>query len=349
MFGLMRPRSCAGKQEHRVYYCGSCKTLGSEYGQKSRLLLNHDMVFLAELLGQLGGAPREWGPAYRSYNCMSMPSESPAVLRYAAAATVVLTHYTIEDHAGDTGRRRWRIARRLFHRMSRQALDTLGSVSFPVDALDAALRSQPAREASATSIDQVAHPTAVATALFFEHGAAIVGRPELSAALNRIGMKFGELVYLLDAYEDFERDLSSGAFNALRATGRDKAWAKQQLLALASELELLFAELPLDAAFRAIANARLHSNLAAKFGDKLPLLHNVRRCEVHRESWKERWRKSVAFAKQLRETENPGWLKGAAMVASVSFIAFVVPQWARGTHSSKECLSLGFNLMAIGS
>ena len=28
MFGLMRPRSCAGKQEHRLYYCGACKTLG---------------------------------------------------------------------------------------------------------------------------------------------------------------------------------------------------------------------------------------------------------------------------------------------------------------------------------
>ena len=46
MFGLMRPRTCAGKQEHRLYYCGACKTLGSVYGQKSRMLLNHDTIDL---------------------------------------------------------------------------------------------------------------------------------------------------------------------------------------------------------------------------------------------------------------------------------------------------------------
>ena len=57
MFGLMRVKKCgmseAEKHFRRLHYCGTCKTIGSLYGQKSRLLLNHDTVFLAEILSSL--------------------------------------------------------------------------------------------------------------------------------------------------------------------------------------------------------------------------------------------------------------------------------------------------------
>ena len=42
MFGLMEARACAldddAKERRRLQYCGTCKTLGSLYGQRSRLL-----------------------------------------------------------------------------------------------------------------------------------------------------------------------------------------------------------------------------------------------------------------------------------------------------------------------
>lgn len=40
MFGLM-------KRGPRLPYCGTCKTLGALYGQQARLLLNHNVAFLA--------------------------------------------------------------------------------------------------------------------------------------------------------------------------------------------------------------------------------------------------------------------------------------------------------------
>jgi hypothetical protein len=349
MFGLMRPRSCGGKQEHRLYYCGACKTLGSAYGQKSRMLLNHDTVFLAELLGELGAAPAEWGPAYRSFHCMSMPKDVPPVLDYAAAATIVLTQWKIADHTEDTGKRRWRIAQRLFDKTSRKAAARLRGWKFPLDAVELVLRSQAEREANAASVDEVAYPTAHATALFFEHGATIAGRDELAPAMHALGKSFGELVYLLDAFEDFEKDLACGSFNALRTLGLDRAWARTRLHELAAAIERSICDLPTSESFRSMATARLRSNLAAKLGEQFPLFQHRRVCGVHRETWRERWRKAVVFAREMRDRENPGWLKGAAVVASVSFVAFTVPQWAKGAHTSRECLSLGFNLMAIGS
>jgi Family of unknown function (DUF5685) len=167
--------------------------------------------------------------------------------------------------------------------------------------------------------------------------------------MHAVGKAFGDLVYLLDAYEDFEKDLASGSFNALRKLGYDRAWARTRLNEMAGKIERLMSGLPASADFLAMANARLRSNLAAKLGEKLPLFQRSHICGVHRETWRERWQKAVAFAREIRDKENPSWLKGAALVASVSFIAFAVPPWAKGAHTSRECLSLGLNLMAIGS
>ena len=93
MFGLMR-------RAQRLPYCGTCKTLGSLYGQRSRLLLNHDTVFLAELLMEQSGQP-EWGRAYRSFNCLTLPKSEgamPLALQFAATAAVAIAHFHIADH-----------------------------------------------------------------------------------------------------------------------------------------------------------------------------------------------------------------------------------------------------------
>src|SRR5580692_5889342 len=131
MFGLM-------KRAERLAYCGSCKTLGALYGQKARLLLNHDMVFLGELL-----MPEpEWGPAHRSFNCMAMPKRHPAALAYAATAAVVLAHFQIEDQITDSNRWRWRAIKRFFSPAYRKAASQLRASGFPLDELAAMLRTQ---------------------------------------------------------------------------------------------------------------------------------------------------------------------------------------------------------------
>jgi hypothetical protein len=316
MFGLM-------KRAERMSYCGSCKTIGAMYGQRARLLLNHDMVFLAELLmGELGTP--EWGPAYRSFNCMSMPKESPAALRYAATAAVVLAHFQIEDQVADTGRWRWRAISRFFSVAYQRAATDLRRSGFALDEMTRVLRTQREREARAESLKDVAEPTARATEMVFAHG---------SPALGSIGRRFGFLAYILDAWEDRERDRKSGEFNALLAF--PEVDGRAEILALVESLEKDLSP---------VLAVRLRTNVEERLGMRLRVLHGA--C---RKPARERWTSAVTFARSIREREPGGLLKGLAVVATVSVLAFLAPHHIRSAESWRQCLGLPLNLMAVGA
>src|SRR5215468_8533268 len=223
MYGLMRVRHCGQSLEqserHRFHYCGTCKTMGRLYGQRSRLLLNHDAVFLAELLTLLSAESQPWNAdkAYLSYNCLSLPrseDDMPRALQLAAAANIMLTEFKVADRIKDGGLVRWRLVQRFFSGGFRRASALLRRLNFPVDDLRRLQDRQDEREAAPSSprrspvaaLRRLASPTAAATAMFFTHGARSLGRPEVAYTSWRLGYDFGRLVYLLDAFEDYEED-----------------------------------------------------------------------------------------------------------------------------------------------
>lgn len=121
MFGLMQPESCSNTDssfnQQRLHYCATCKVLGKEYGQKTRLLLNYDAVFLAELLSALSQEKSEsWKSELQAVNkCFTMPksdSESPIALHYAAAANVLFAKLKIRDNIADSSSL-WHLAERI--------------------------------------------------------------------------------------------------------------------------------------------------------------------------------------------------------------------------------------------
>ena len=329
MFGLMR-------RAQRLPYCGTCKTLGSLYGQRSRLLLNHDTVFLAELLMELSGQP-ECSRAYRSFNCFTLPKSEDAMplsLQFAATTAVTIAHFHIADHQADSGLLRWRIAARYFSPTYRRAAAQLRRWNFPLDEMAGILATQMEREARAESVADVAEPTATATAMIFSHGARVVGRKDVSADMYRLGHAFGYLVYVLDAFEDRERDAKTGDFNAF--SGLPASAAREHVLAASNAVEH---ELSPEFA------VRLRSNVEERLGLRPRILHH-HRC---RKTLKDRWRDALTFARTLREREHAGAIKGAAILASVSMLAFLFPHAVRSAESWRHCLGLGMNLMALGA
>jgi hypothetical protein len=312
-----------------MHYCGVCKTMGTEYGQRSRWLLNHDAVFLAELLTSLGGRDVEaWGSAYQSWNCMKMPrgAEMPEVLRYAAASTVLLSECRLDDHDADSGgARKWRWARRWLSSSFRKARRELAGFGFDLQECDRILGQQAGIE-KAGDPEAFPGPTAEATALVFAEGARIA---ELTSDgfFREVGYRFGRLIYWLDAWEDYEKDARSRSFNGLRSGGLSLEWGARKIR---EDVEGLVAILPAE------FGARLVENVEARLGS-LKVLHS---CVGSKRTMGQRWNEALARA---RTWNTPAW-----KVVAVATVAFLFPMHARHVRSSGECLSLGFNLMALG-
>jgi len=334
MFGLM-------KHGPRLPYCGTCKTLGAMYGPRSRLLLNHDVAFLAEVLLDLAGAPLA-GTAYRSFNCLTLPKKRedvPVVMQYAAAVTVALAHFRIADHQRDGGRRfAWTLARRMLDRSYSRAARDLRRWEFPLEEMAAILAMQPDREANARSLADVAEPTMISTAMVFSHGVRLAGRLDRAEDAWRLGSKFGELIYLLDAFEDRERDTRTGDFNPLLAFSEtlSATKARDQLLAIVSDLER---EMTPEHA------ERLRVNVEERLGLRPRVLQSCHR--IYHQTWRERARDALAFARAMRDREGAGLVKGAFIMASLGAVAFAFPDHARRTDSWQQCLGVSMNLMAL--
>lgn len=333
-------------------YCGTCKAVGADYSAKARLTLNNDAVFLAEILGVLAGETFESSTAsLKSRNCLSIPESAaiPRSLRFAAATNIALAGLKLEDHAVDGDRAGSGIARRALRSDVEKAFESLSEWNFPLVEIRDLLASQSSRELSFVSLDEVIFPTADTTAAFFREGAKFVGRDDVSARMYEVGFAFGRLVYLIDAFEDFEKDSRRGKFNAFRtAFGSeifDKA-SKRRAAALirAAERNVLvrLRALPIDESRVRMYSSRLASNVAAVLGTELPVLKHRHR----RISLSERWHAAVANSKRI--ASGYGWQMPLVFVFVLLF-AIAAPAQTREAKSAGECAQLGFNLMFLGS
>jgi hypothetical protein len=141
------------------------------------------------------------------------------------------------------------------------------------------------------------------------------------------------MAYVLDAWEDRERDRKSGDFNALLAFPEVDGRAK--ILALVESLEKDLS--PLLA-------VRLRANVEERLGMRIRVLHGA--C---RQSAKTRWASAVAFARSMKERERAGLLKGVAVLATVSVLAFLAPHHIRSAESWRHSFGLTMNMMAVGA
>lgn len=362
MFGLMQAKKCgmtpAEKNFRRLHYCGTCKTIGSLYGQKSRLLLNHDTVFLAELLSALSGEEVvEWQKSYQSYNCLNLPkNELPLPLQFAATTNVILTEFKLSDHAKDARQKRFKLASGIFSKEFRAAENLLRSWDFPLAAVRRNLETQERREAENASLDDLAFPTAETTADFFAGGARIVGKSDLQTVAREIGFAFGKLIYLLDAFEDYEKDFRRKEFNALRSAfgltgGKISPEVKRKVAAILRELEGEIIEkiyaLPLAENQKSLFAARLSQNLQRRLKTELPVLKTKKVCAPKPQpSFARRWQSAAEKARNL--TRGLSWQMPVVFVFIFAF-ALVAPAQSREAKSARECFDLSFNLMFLGA
>lgn len=388
MFGFMRFYRCAGtpadNDQYRWYYCGVCKTLGKGYGHKTRFLLNRDIVFFSELLSELVAEtphPLEFAcPTLSVRNCWRLPrqvAEIPLTLRIAAAYNVLLAAYQLDDHIADTKSPvtyLWQSARWVLAPALAQAAGQMAAWGFPLAEIAWWMREQRVREmncrldaAPEQILAYLAEPTAAATGLGMRHGALIVGRPDCADAMSALGHTFGELIYLLDALDDFEKDAAHGEFNALRVAYRLKGTSlpvqcRQDVLTLtqaaAAKFRQTFAALPLAADKISRFQTRVTWNLNRKSGREACLRRA--QCDVtgkllKKMTFREKWRYAIGVSRKVADLHRDGLAKYRAYLAVTLLVIAILamPQKALGQFvmmfdkAGTEPAWLGFTFIGL--
>ncbi len=195
---------------YRSYYCGLCHILKERYGRHAQMLLNYDMTFLAVLLAGLYEPEEEKARRRCLAHAVKPHAETISdATEYAADMTVMLYYQkALDDWRDDHSYPKRTLAlllykdyKRLRSRYPRQA-----------KTLERCLRElSEAEKADSADLDLVSGLTGAFLAEMF------VWKDDIwQEDLRRMGFFLGKFIYLMDAYDDLEKDLRREKYNPLR-------------------------------------------------------------------------------------------------------------------------------------
>lgn len=195
------------------YYCGICKSIARRYGQLPRMVLSYDAAFLALLIGSLS---REEDIPSKEH-CIIHPLKKKTIVQnevidYAGDVMLILAWHKLLDDAHDEGRLYARAAVGTMKGIYRKLEKARPQLCLKVE--ESLKELGRLEEEKCANLDQAAEAFARIMEAIFEEGPLPEGFKE-QEALRRIGYHLGKWIYLMDAVDDIEDNIESGAYNPL--------------------------------------------------------------------------------------------------------------------------------------
>ncbi len=198
------------------YYCGVCKYIGKEYGQLPRMVLSYDAAFLALLLASVDDQP----DAPVQEHCVAHHIKNKTIIRnaaieYAGDVMLILAWYKMLDDAHDEGKVSAKAATRLLRRLHRKLQKKYPALCDGIEINLAKLGGL--EEAKCASLDEAAESFSKIMEVIFREGARTLypDSTDLHETFARTGYHMGKWIYLIDAADDIEENIDSGAYNPL--------------------------------------------------------------------------------------------------------------------------------------
>ncbi len=195
----------------RSYYCGLCRCLKQDFGQKGRFLLNYDMVFFAISIDGLSEEPMREGYGhcpFQPWKRRRMVMDSPG-LKKAALLTMLMGYHKLKDNWQDDRSALALLGLGLYKGAYRKGERMAPILAARVER-DLA-RFYAGEKKDNFGLDEMADPFAQLTGAVLEESA---GANE-SAALSKLGYHCGRWIYLIDALDDLPKDWANGSTNPL--------------------------------------------------------------------------------------------------------------------------------------
>lgn len=195
--------------KYKAYYCGFCKTLKSKYGRFGQITLSYDMTFLIILLTSL----------YESYTvkeqnrCMIHPVKKHDTLcneitDYAADMNIALTYHHFlddwQDEKSIAGLAGAEILKSQYKKIVNKYPRQCQQISESLQQL------QECENNKEMNLDNVSRCFGELMSELF------VYRQDMwDETVRRLGFYLGKFIYIIDAYDDIEKDIKKNCYNPL--------------------------------------------------------------------------------------------------------------------------------------
>lgn len=218
MFGYIFPDKPELKVKEfelfKAYYCGLCKTIGGSSGQLGRLALNYDSAFLGMLLSSFNEGPE----VIKFEKCIAHPFikkpmiKDSIILEYASDINIILAYYKLQDDIKDEKSIKSMGFMGLLNRAYRKSI--VRNIEKGRIIKERLSELSNLEKKGCKSVDESAEPFAKLTEEIFAYE-SLCKNKNTEKLLRWFGYNIGKWIYILDAYDDIEKDIKNKNFNPI--------------------------------------------------------------------------------------------------------------------------------------
>ena len=192
---------------YRSFYCGLCRELREKYGISGQITLTYDMTFVVVLLSALYEPPTQKGTTRCVIHPVcKQPVRKNAATEYGADMNVLLTYYKCMDDWEEEKKFAAlgyvKILQRKNNRLSYRYPEKAEKIRKLLEELSQM------EKAGETDIDKMSGCFGRIMEEIFAWKTDV-----WEGSLRRMGFYLGKFIYILDAYDDVEKDVKNGNYN----------------------------------------------------------------------------------------------------------------------------------------
>lgn len=220
MFGYVTPCKMELKvkdyEKFKAYYCGLCKAIKHNFGNIPRFALNFDMTFLAILLDSFSESKN----TFHKEICMVHPLNKKLTiinneaLNYSAFCNVLLAYYKLLDDVQDDKDFKSKIGSKVLDKYIKNSDKDLDFIKSGVKEKLFELQKLESSPEN-LSLDELSHPFADLTGFLIS---SYYKGKTFEQELYWLGYNLGKWIYIIDAYDDLEKDMEKSKFNAINSS-----------------------------------------------------------------------------------------------------------------------------------